>query len=459
MWGSPGPQLPVDLAEGLVRVLAEVLLQGVDDDQSGPVLFGEEDLERLAPAGQEVDLDLVELLVDADLALDADHGIGALEVLLGQGDPGDPGLLQGLDGLRSDLLPGRDQDLLRLGVGDVLGRRPADEAVPDLPGELSVLGDDLDHLVEEPQDVLVGPEAQGPQEDRGQELLLAVQADPQVVLGVVLELDPGAPVRDELADEKALGLGLPEEYARRPLELADDDPLDAVEDERALFRHQRDVAEVDLLLLDVLEALGLGDEVLLPRDELDAQLQRHRVGVALLDALGGRVLHLEADPVPAVVAEGDLDLPRRPAVRADLLLGQHGLGREERAAGVALRPGVLDPLEPAALAFPGPDGIAEELELGGLLEIGYREDVLEGGLEADLLPLFGQKVHLEILVVGRHLDIQEVGHGEDRLDLREVDPLKISICFFVHILSLSKEFHGSRPGPRDPGTRPSGRAH
>ena len=235
-----------------------------------------------------------------------------------------PGVLQGLEALRSDLLPGRDQNLLRLGVGDVLGRGPADEAVADLPGELAVLGNDLGHLVEEPEDVLVGPEAQGPQKDRGQELLLAVQADPQVVLGVVFELDPGAAVRDELADVEALGLGLPEEDARRPLELADDDPLDAVEDERALVRHQRDVAEVDLLLFDVLEALGLGDEVLLPGDELDAELQRHRIGVALLDALGGGVLHLEADPVPAVVAEGDLDLPRRPAVRADLLLGQLG---------------------------------------------------------------------------------------------------------------------------------------
>ena len=35
------------------------------------------------------------------------------------------------------------------------------------------------------------------------------------------------------------------------MELRDDDPLGAVDDERAVVGHQRDVAEVDLLLLGV----------------------------------------------------------------------------------------------------------------------------------------------------------------------------------------------------------------
>ncbi len=47
--GLARPQLAVDLAEGLGLVLAQVLLEGrADDDLAGPVLFGEEDLERLA---------------------------------------------------------------------------------------------------------------------------------------------------------------------------------------------------------------------------------------------------------------------------------------------------------------------------------------------------------------------------------------------------------------------------
>ena len=211
-------------------------------------------------------------------------------------------------------------------------------------------------LVEEPEDVLVGAVAQGPEKDRGQELLLPVEADVEVVLGVVLELDPGAPIGDDLGDEVALDLALPEEHAGRALELADDDPLDPVEDERPLLGHEGDVAEIDLLLLDVLQPLGFRRRVLFPRDEPDLEPERDGVGVALLEAFVRAVLHLQPDPVAAVVAQRHLDLPGGVAVGADFLLRELGVGREKGAAAVALRPGVLDALQPAALAFPVADG-------------------------------------------------------------------------------------------------------
>ena len=122
---------------------------------------------------------------------------------------------------------------------DVLGGGLADQAVGQVPVELAVLGGHPEDAVEELEDVLVRAEAQGPQEDGGQELLLPVEADVEVVLDVVLELDPGAPVGDDLGDEVALGLALAEEDAGRALQLADDDPLDAVEDEGPLLGHQR----------------------------------------------------------------------------------------------------------------------------------------------------------------------------------------------------------------------------
>ena len=59
------------------------------------------------------------------------------------------------------------------------------------------------------------------------------------------------------ADEQRLVFGV-EEHAGRAVQLADDDALGAVDDERAVVRHQRDVAEVDLLLLDVADGLGAG---------------------------------------------------------------------------------------------------------------------------------------------------------------------------------------------------------
>ena len=163
----------------------------------------------------------------------------------------------------------------------------------------------------------------------------------------------------------------------------------------------------------------------------------------------GRVLDLEADAVAAVLAERDLDLPGRAAEGADLLLGELHARGQERLAGVALGPGVLDPLEPAALALPGPDRIAEELELRRLLEVGDGEDVLQRGLEAGVLALLGEELHLEELGVGLRLDVQKVGHREDRLDLREVDPLAVRISrFFGHVVSLSSRDRVSPfPGP------------
>ena len=59
-------------------------------------------------------------------------------------------------------------------------------------------------------------------------------------------------------------MGLPlvvlEENARRTMELTDDDTLGAIHHERAILSHQRDLAKIDFLLLDVSNApiVGLG---------------------------------------------------------------------------------------------------------------------------------------------------------------------------------------------------------
>jgi len=49
-----------------------------------------------------------------------------------------------------------------------------------------------------------------------------------------------------------------EQHARRAVHLADDDALGPVDDEGAVVGHERDIAHVDVLLLDIDEALGLG---------------------------------------------------------------------------------------------------------------------------------------------------------------------------------------------------------
>jgi hypothetical protein len=102
------------------------------------------------------------------------------------------------------------------------------------------------------------------QEHRGVHLAAAVDADVEQVLVVELEVEPRAPVRDDagrveqLARRVGLALVVVEEHARRTVELRHDHALGAVDDEGAVVGHQRDLAEVDLLLLRVAERLVSG---------------------------------------------------------------------------------------------------------------------------------------------------------------------------------------------------------
>ena len=93
------------------------------------------------------------------------------------------------------------------------------------------------------------------QEHRHRHLPLAVDLDREQVLGGGLDLEPGAPVGDQLgaeeppAADRVLGGG--EVDARRAHELGDDHPLGAVDDEGPLLGHDREVAHVDVRLLDL----------------------------------------------------------------------------------------------------------------------------------------------------------------------------------------------------------------
>ena len=122
------------------------------------------------------------------------------------------------------------------------------------------------------------------------QLPLAVDADVDEVLAVELEIEPGAAIRDDprgeqvLAGAVRLALVVVEEHARRAVHLADDDALGAVDDEGAVVRHQRHVAHVDGLLLDVADGAGAGVLVHVPDDQAQDHLQRRGKGHAALDA-------------------------------------------------------------------------------------------------------------------------------------------------------------------------------
>ena len=221
-------------------------------------------------------------------------------------------------------------------------------------------------LVEVVEQVL-GGHPEGAQQYRRVELAAAVDAHEQDVARVELEVDPRAAVRDDagrvqqLAAGVRLALVVVEEDAGRAVQLADDDPLGAVDHEGAVGRHQRDLAEVDLLLLHVLDRARAGLRIDVPDHQLDGDLERRGEGHAALVALLHRVLRLA-------------------------------------------------------------ERVADELQRRGLVEVLDREDRLEHPLQAGIAALARRHAELQELVVRAPLDLDQVGDLDDLPDLAEIPP-------------------------------------
>ncbi len=199
---------------------------------------------------------------------------------------------------------GRAGGILR--IPRVLRQERAHHLAPLVPaghlaGDVELLGRE-----EELENLRVGPVAEGPEQRRGRELLLLVDVDVDHVVNVDRELHPRPAERDDPGREQPLPVGmgvLLEHHTRRAVQLAHDDPLRAVDHERPEGGHDGQLAQVDLLLDDVLRpALAL--HVLID-DELEGRLKRRRIGHVALDALLDAVLRLAqrvAEEIEAVLA-------------------------------------------------------------------------------------------------------------------------------------------------------------
>ena len=231
-----------------------------------------------------------------------------------------------------------------------------------------------------------------------------------------------------------------EEGARRAVQLRDDDALGAVDDEGAVLGHQRDVAEVDLLLLDVADGLDAGLGVLVPDHQADRHLQRHGVGHAALLALVDVVLQLQADGVAADVTDVAARLVALAAARAEHFAVAVRVGDQRRAAVAARLAQVVQAGQLAALALPVADRVFDELERRVLAEVADRKDRLEHRLQTRVLALARQTVHLQEAFVGFLLDLDQVRDRNGRLDFREVDALAVDVLGkAVHALKTSRE--------------------
>ncbi len=368
-----GTQLAVDLDQRLFGLAHGVAAKGVGDDVAHVVALGEEDLDAgdaglddlVQLVGGELLVGLVEKFAGGEIN-DVRGGHRAIELAGLDFDRFDLVAAQTLHRVSGDLASGRS-NLLTLDGDGVSGTGSLQVAEltlgSDLPAELAVGDVDGVDGVEGLEDLLVGTQAERAQEDSAEELALAVDADVEGVLLVVLELDPAAAVGDDLAEEVGAVVRGLEEDARRTVELRDDDALGAVDDEGAVLAHQRNVAEEDFLLLHVAEALDAGLGVLVVDLQTNGDLEWSGVGHATLFALRLVVLQLQADWVAALGAEVWGVLVIGSAEVAKNIARVEGVGDDHVAAVSAGRAQVVEALEVAALALPVADGEVDELEL------------------------------------------------------------------------------------------------
>ena len=272
---------------------------------------------------------------------------------------------------RLELANRRARELAVLPDEDVVADR--DVVRRALPGQklvldrlrVLVLREDVDRLgVVVVVEQLLGVVPERLEQHRGGHLAAAVDADVEQVLRVELEVEPRAAVRndaglvEQLAGRVRLALVVIEEDAGASVKLADDDALGAVDDERAVLGHQRDLAEVDFLLLDVADgSLGAVTAGVVD-DELDRHLDRRGVGHAALPTL--------------------VDVVLRPLER-----------------------------------------VPAEHELARAVEVANREHAVEDALKTGVLPLVPGYVGLKELVVRALLNVDQIRDLEDVLDLPE----------------------------------------
>src|SRR5690625_3375157 len=152
---------------------------------------------------------------------------------------------------------------------------------------MAAIGDAIIEIIADP--LLI--EAKRIKHRRYRQLPAAIDAREDEILGVELEIAPGAAIGDDPAGEEQLAGGMrlaavmAEEDAGAAMQLADDDALGAGDDEGAVRRHERHVAHIDVLLLDVLDRAGASIGIDIEDDQPKGDLQRRRIGEVALLAL------------------------------------------------------------------------------------------------------------------------------------------------------------------------------
>src|SRR6266404_803602 len=207
------------------------------------------------------------------------------------------------------------------------------------------------------------------------------------------------------------------------MELAHYDAFSAVDDERAVVGHQRNLAKEDLFFLDVTDRLLAGVLVGVPDGQADLDLQRDRKGHRLFLTLLLRVLMLKGHRLAAVVAQHRRHRVHRAALGTGLLFGRVRIDAENGAARTAVGTQVIQPFELSALALPIADRVLDKLKLRGLAKVGDRKHGPEHSLKPRVLAFRRKQIHLKEAVVRLALNLDEVRYPDRRFYARKIVPL------------------------------------
>ena len=202
------------------------------------------------------------------------------------------------------------------------------------------------------------------------------------------------------------------------MQLADDDALRAVDDERAVLGHQRNFTEINFLLLNVADRFRAGVRVFVENGQTNDHLERRSIGHTPFLTFVDVVLQIQLNRIAALIAKRDLVLVSGAALGAhDSRFCRKRIRRDCGATGFASAPQVMETFEVSALAFPVSDGIADELECGDSAKIRDWEDGIKNRLKPGVFALLRQHVHLEKTLVGILLYLDKIGNLDRCPDL------------------------------------------
>ena len=312
----------VDVDQRFQAIARDVQAQGVGDVRAAVEIVGVDRLDLLdARLDQLIEHLLGELGVarNDDLAGFLGHDVpgedAADQVFARHVEPVAPGTLQEADVARRHAAAGFDENVAG-GVADVEGRHFAAQSLGHQVHREAAFLHVEDVLREEHVEDLLGRVFQGAQHHRCRQLAAPVDAGEHGILGVELEVEPRAAVGnhpgvvEDLAGRVGLALVMVEEDAGRAVQLRDQHALGAVDDEGAVVRHERDLAHVDLLLLDLLH-LAVG-RLAVVEEQLHPHAQRRGIGQAAHHAfadierrLAELVVHVVQGGVARVADDGE----------------------------------------------------------------------------------------------------------------------------------------------------------